>query len=31
MRSKHRTSAALVAVALILSGTMPAGVRAQNW
>ncbi len=31
MRSKPRSSAALAAVALILSGTMPAGVRAQNW
>ncbi len=31
MRSKHRVGAALAAVALILSGTMPAGVRAQNW
>ncbi len=31
MRSRHRVGAAFAAAALILSGTMPAGVRAQNW
>jgi phospholipase C len=31
MRSKHRVSAALAAAALVLSSTMPASLRAQDW